>query len=226
MPPFSGRAVGAFAPGTIHIEWIPEPEVVANEMLVTAGRLEDRSSPLALSREVMIGDVRERFESKTDPEGGAWKPWAPSYAARPPDSPSLMIGPEARLMGAATSQGSYPITEDAVFLSTAGWPDYWAAHQFGATRRSGGESAQSNIEFLQRAKAMGLEFVEGVNIEGIGANVLPARPYIGPSFEAQLKMLEIFDQWFSGIINTAFTRGGRTVGAFRGAGGRFARAPR
>lgn len=225
---YSGQsAVGAFFPGTISIDWVPDPNVVANELLVAAGRIEDRSRPLALSREVMVEDVVERFETQTSPEGEPWKPWAPSYV--PKAGPSLLVL-TGDLVHAATSTGSYPITEDSIFLSTAGWPDYWAWHQFGAERRAGGESAESSREFMERAQSLGLEFLEGVDVGGIGINTLPARPYIGPSFEAQLRMLEIFDQWFGGIVSSVFTRGGRAVAARRhptgspgGIGGQFAK---
>lgn len=133
-------------------------------------------------------------------------------------------------MGAATSEGSYPITEDSLFISTAGWPDYWAAHQFGALRvASGGTDREEALAFFETVR--GLTEQSGVEIEGgmtgTGVNPLPARPYIGPSFEAELRMIEIFDQWFGGIINTTFRgTGGGVQGRYRDpATGRFAKAP-
>lgn len=221
MPIFGGRAVGAFAPGTISFDWTPEPEVVAAELMVTAGRIEDRSQPLLLSERVAIADMRERFETETDPDGNAWVPWAASYM---PKAMSTNMGGILHRFGAlqagATDPGAYSITNDSLFFSTAGMPEYWIYHQTGADRNVDSDSAG----FAETIR--GQNFRQGgtgerLDLRKTGVNLLPARPFVGPSFEAQLQMMEIFDQWFGGIVNETFSRGSKVVAVKRGAGGRF-----
>lgn len=221
MPVYGGRAVGAFSPGTISFDWVPDPEVVAQELMVTAGRIEDRSQPLLLSERIAILDMRERFDTETDPEGNPWVPWAPSYEARAKAvNKGGILHRFGELESAATDPNAYWITDTSLFFSTGGLPEYAMWHQLGASRGLDTEGEG----FAETIRSQG--FKQGgegarLDLRGTGANLLPARPFIGPSFEAQLQMIEIFDQWFDNIINETFARGGRTVAIKRGPGGRF-----
>lgn len=218
-PIYSGNATGAFG-GTITFDWVPDPEVVAAEIIQTAENLEDRSSPLALSRQIAIGDMRERFMTETSPGGDAWAPWADSYKPYAEGINAGILRRSGALYGAATSEGAYPITADSVFFSTAGLPEYWIYHQTGALRTAGAsrEEAEAHVEFI---RSLGSEFVPGG--AGTGINVLPARPFVGLSFEAELQILEVFDQWFAGAVAIGATSTGRLGRrhALRGPGGQF-----
>lgn len=216
MPVYSGLSTGAFR-GTISFEWIPEPEVIAAALIETSEYLEDRSAPLALSRQVAQDDMRERFETKTSPEGAAWAPWAESYA---PIAAATNVGGLLERTGAmraaALSEAAYPITKDSVFFDTSNLPFYWIYHQLGASR--GAED-----EWFRSMQAAGL-LKEGATATGV--NFMPARPFVGTSFEAQLRILEVFDQWFAGAVAVYVTGRGRLGRrhSLRGPGGRFVSA--
>lgn len=206
--------VGAFAGGTISFTWVPDPEVVAQELIATANRLEDREGPLLISRQIAINDMEERFATKTDPDGNPWPPWAPTYTG------NKMLDLTGAMKGAATAPGAYPVTTESVFFNTGGMPEYWIWHQEGTGGTQvfhGGE--MSPIGEVGEGKSL------TIGGEGRG-NALPPRPFVGISFEAQLKIIETFDQWFEGAITLGVSSKGTAFSRFarRGAGGRFVSA--
>jgi len=208
--------VGAFAGGTISFTWVPDPEVVAQELIETAGRLEDRSDPLLISREIAIQDMQERFKTKSDPDGKAWVKWAPSYApiAERVNKGGLLERDQI-MKDAATSPGAYPVTESSVFFSTAGLPPYWLWIQQG----TGGTRV-----FRAGEKSPIGELKSDLTFGGEGrGNAMPPRPFVGVSFEAQLQIVEVFDQWFEGAVTMGVSSKGKVFArhARRGPGGRF-----
>ena len=216
MPTYSGASsVGAFFPGTISFDWIPEPEVVASELIETANRLEDRSGPLAISRQIAIDDMREHFEGQHDPEGNPWLPWSESYEPRArAQNIGEILQRTMDLQDAATAPGAYPITDDSVFFDTSGLPFYWSWHQEG----TGGTDIFRTTHAQTGEDVAFREFGE----EGRG-KALPPRPFVGISFEAELEIIEVFDQWFDSAIALATSPTGKVFGrhALRGPGGRF-----
>lgn len=217
---FTGRQTGAFA-GTISFDWYPDPDVVAMELIQTAENLEDRSVPLALSRLVAQQEHLEHFETQSGPDGEAWRPWASSYEpiARATNAGEILERTLA-LEEAMVEPSAYPITQDSVFFSTAGLPEYWLWNQEG-TGSFSNWGARDDI--IERTVAGGLPLERNVGF-GIGkGSALPARPFIGMSVEAQLKILEIFDLWFNNAVTSVFARRGKVVlaehqpsGAFSG----------
>lgn len=205
--------VGAFAGGTISFTWIPEPEVVAQELIATANRLEDRRGPLLISRSIAISDMEERFKTRTDPDGNAWPAWSPAYAPRG----NRMLDLTGAMKGAAMAPSAYPVTNESVFFNTAGMPPYWTWHQEG----TGGTQVFRGGEMSPIG-----EIGEGKSLvfggEGRG-KALPPRPFVGISFEAQLKIIETFDQWFQGAITLGVSPAGKAFSRYsrRGPGGRF-----
>lgn len=227
MTTYSGAGAGSFGAlgGSITFEWIPDPEVVARSLFEAAGYLENMAPPLALSRQIAIDDMRERFATHSSPEGEAWQDWSASYE---PDAMANNAGGilerTLELRGSATSPSAFYVSTDSVFFSTAGLPARWIWHQEGASRGSGGHS-ESEISGMMstlghtREQAVSALTAEG----GGGGNVLPARPFVGTSFEAQLRIIEVFDQWFAGAVSIVTTSTGRLGRrhAVRGPGGRF-----
>lgn len=220
MSVYAGAAAYAGGGGYIEFDWVPEPEEVAQRLFQAADMLEDRSEPLLYSKQIAQADVRERFDTKTSPEGATWAPWSKSYE---PDALANNVGGILERTGAtraaATSDAAYLITYDSVFFNLGGIPQQGIWNNFGASRGAG---IPGWAEFKARAESMGME-VEGSG----GGNVLPARPFIGISDKAQQAIIQVFDQWFSGII--AFAAGGsgglRRYHSFRDPLGRFAKVP-
>jgi hypothetical protein len=217
MAVFSGRATGAFG-GSVFFEWEPDPDVVAMELIRTADRLDDMSQPLLLAREIAISEHLDHFKDQSGPDGEAWAPWASSYepVARVNNIGDILER-TLDLEYAMVDPGAYPISKDSVFFSTGGLPHYWLWNQEGTGSFSDWgrrDTMKADIE------SRGNIFMD--TPMGIGkGQALPARPFVGMSVEAQLRILEVFDMWFSTAITSSFTRGGRTVMAERGAGGRF-----
>lgn len=196
------------AEGYIEFDWKPEPYVIANQLFTAADELEDRSAPLALSRQIAIDDMRDHFMSETSPDGAKWEDWAESYEPYASQHNAGILRQTQALFGAAVSPAAYPVTDDAVFFSTAGLPEYGIYHQFGAER-----THASAIDLIES----GFEYA---------GNTLPARPFIGISSAAELEIIQVFDQWFAGIIAIIGAGGGGRVGkrhALR-KGGRFVKA--
>ena len=205
--------VGAFAGGTISFTWVPDPEVIAQELIATANRLEDRRGPLLISRQIAISDMEERFKTRSDPDGNPWPPWSPAYAPRG----NRMLDLTGAMKDAATSPSAYPVTNESVFFNTGGMPEYWAWHQEGTGGTQifhGGQ--ESPLGVIGEGKSLVL------GGEGRG-NALPPRPFVGVSFEAQLKIIETFDQWFEGAITLGVSSKGKSFSRYtrRGTGGRF-----
>lgn len=194
-----GSFTGAFG-GTITFEWAPDPLIVAKELEGMASALNNMIMPLEASRQIAAQDIQRRFDTKTAPDGSPWEPWSWSYADR---AAATNVGGLLEKTGAMRAAAASPSAFDVnayvgggeVVFTGAGLPDYWMAHQEGATRTRSGAS---------ELKAAGFG--------DIGANVLPARPFVGLSEEGELAIVDIFDEWFAGV-----------TGFFVGAGGNVQR---
>jgi hypothetical protein len=184
----------------------------------TALALEDRSGPLALSREVAIRDTHEHFEKEESPEGRSWAPWAESYAKRTKSS-GILKGETGDLQSSVTAPSAYPATDDSLFFNANVMPDYGFMNYFGSGGTIDLRKGESHPSF-----AGGDPAAEDIVLKGDGrGNALPARPMVGVSFEAQLQIAEIFEAWFDGAITGTFMRRGRVTAFKRGPGGKFAK---
>lgn len=226
MARYTGKAsLGSFGElgGEITFEWQPDPDVLSAQLLEVAGYLEDIEGPLLLSEEVLKHDIRMRFETKVDPDGNLWEPWSDNYARyRERNYPEggILVRTGA-LRDAAID--SFEVGPAGVFYNTQGLPDYWLWTQEGS-ERSGASATRgmSQAEKEHMASSLG---VSVSSLESGGGNTLPARPFIGASFEAELEIAEIFDKWFDGAIELATSPKGKVFGryAYRGPGGQFAK---
>lgn len=221
MPTYSGKAAGSFgaAGGELTFEWVPDPEVIAAALFEAAAAIENMEPPLMLSRQVAIEDIRQRFDTHTAPDGSPWVAWSESYA---PDALRNNIGGilqrTGELEATATAESAFLVDGNSVFYDTGSLPPYWIWHQEGRERSGGGRDASAgaatSIEDLAKQTAQG---------DLGGGNVLPARPFVGTSFEAELQIVEIFDQWFEGAIALGVSSKGKAFPrhSLRGASGRF-----
>lgn len=189
--------------GTIEFVWEPEPFVVASQIYEIADYLENTAGPIELSAQVVRADIRERFQTKTSPYGAEWAPWARDY----PDSQSILI--KSGALEAAASGEAVQTSLTDVFFDFGALPFYGPFHEFGAER----------ARFSQETR----QFIKEFTGEEAGTNTLPARPFAGASFEAEEKIVGIFDQWFAGAISLGRTKTGAAFArhSLRGPGGRF-----
>jgi len=112
--------------------WEPDPIVYANSMMNVATALENRAVPLAAASEAVQMDIRERFETETDPQGNKWQPWADSYAHYASIFPNKgILHQTGALEEAATSSEAIQFTHNSVFYRTGNLPSHGLEHETG-----------------------------------------------------------------------------------------------
>lgn len=200
--------------GVITFSWAPSPMIVARDYERAADYVENMTAPLMASRQLGIADVAENFAGEHDPDGAPWAPWSESYVKSGQPGP-LILTREGDLSGSATDPRAWPITAREVFFSFASLPEYGIYHQEGA---SGRVSAGRGISRKKNLQTRAVGVAEGLD-PSFGANPLPARPFAGISEETSFKILDVFDNWFSGAMGIAVGASGTVQ--IRGPGGRF-----
>ncbi len=189
----------------VTFEWAePEPEIVYQQIIETLVELEQMRVPMREAGVITAMDTAEHFASESDPSGVPWKEWSDSYApwARAHGSGKI-LNLEGALESSITSPSSWLPTNEGLFLDTSRLPEYWAWNNFGAYDRS--------------TKSLGTDVFGDI---GGFANVLPMRPFVGLSPEAQAKCHLVFSAWFERVVSgQAGDVGVRH--SLRGKGGRF-----
>lgn len=183
------------------IEWAPhrdEPERVARDLNQAASALENMYKMMVAAREVVVGDVKQHFESQAGPDG----PWDARATAQVSESfytQSALPGEEGfkteeesmiglgsgPLLGrgpgyaGATSRSSYTIESDAEGGSitfTADPPEYMLEHNRGAEGR----------------------YTEGGFWEG--PNPLPKREWLWLSPSAEQGIYRLFEEFVDDAV--------------------------
>lgn len=142
--------------------------------------------PLRGAKKIGRDDMKERFDTETAPDGTTWFALDPDYAERKVRKKGFehpILTYSKALRRAATSEAAWSVSGESLWFSTSTLPDYWRVHQEG--------SSDFGVTFHQ----VGEDNVLLRTSEG-GQN-LPPRPFIGLSAEAEGKILELFDIWFS-----------------------------
>lgn len=213
MNTFSGVGAGSYGAlgGEITFEWIPDPNVLAGKIMELAGYLENFIPPLEASKGIAKQDMEMHFDTESSPDGGAWAPLADSYVQKRGSAhPILQL--TGAMKEAAVSDAAYMIDGHDLFFDASGLPFYYIFHETGRQGVSG------MAEFFARARAQGFNIPEGTSNSSGGG--MPARPFIGISFAAQLAIIEVFDAWFEGGVGGFYVHPTGTVQT-RGAGGKF-----
>lgn len=220
----------------------PDPDIVAQQVISIANQLDDLVEPMAIAGGLTRADIQENFDTETDPSGAPWQPHADSYE---PYALAFGSGQILNLTGelksAATSAAAFVPTNEGLFINTGGFPEWWAWNNFGAERTvaAGGQSL-SDVQHRARQivirehksgnKISGKTAMSMARGEFSGGNELPARPFIGLSPEARVKIDAAFALWFEGSIALGISSGGKAFGQHRkrypkgtpgGLGGRF-----
>jgi phage gpG-like protein len=177
-------------------EWEPDPIVFADAILTVDTALRNPAPALLMSKELAQEDIRERFLTETDPQGGKWQEWSENYTpiaeAFPNDGILRQTG---ELYDAATSDTAFIVTQDTVFYQT-NMPERGMWHQEGRWDRK---------------------------TRGGGSNPLPDRPFLGLTEETAQLIFVTFRDWFDHAIDLFETRTGR-IGrrhSIRGPAGTF-----
>jgi len=182
---------GVLGEAAVSITWVPDPSVVAAKLLELAGYLENFIPPLEAAKGIAQQDMQQHFDTETSPDGEAWAPLADSTIERWGEHPILQL--TGAMHDAAVSDGAYLIDGRDLFIDTSGFPPYWHYHETGAA----GKGMRTILEELS---------AKGFEIDPLAGGGMPARPFVGISFDAQMMIIEAFDAWFEGGVSGFYVR--------------------
>lgn len=180
---------------TVHVEWSPDPIVFGEALIEAASDVADLKLPIGLAAQEVQADIRERFDTETDPEWTPWDKWADSYAPVAEGYPNIGILQRDGTL-ADMAEKAVVVTDDTVFFEEGSIPEYGVWHQEGRPDR--------------RTK-------QGT------PNPLPERRFLGLTDESVVFIYGVFEDWFDQIIDVYYTRTGKwgRRHARRGAEGTF-----
>lgn len=185
---------------TITFTWEPPdaPERLGASIDAVADSLYARFIPLEAAGETMRLDIRQHFETETDPEGNKWKglSWKYISGTFPKNSEGRPLNPRQQfgttlkdtgeLMRRASASEAIVVTNDTVFYRTQSLPQYGLAHESGVPGRT--------------TSAFGT---------GTYENPLPKRSFLGMSAQSEAAVYGYFADWFDGSIALYPTSTGR-----------------
>ena len=224
----SGHFIGAYgreAGAVIDFEWVPDPLVFSDLILHVKDELSDRTDPLILSSVALAADIRENFDGEHDPEGTEWAPWSSGFDSE-----------------GKRKLGEFDPVTDRWSLAPRGYAENLPrGHSGKILNRWGGikEAATNPASFLsvsgRTVNDDSLFFDTGFlpaywvyhqQPESPNTGKIPQRRFLGMSGEAEIQILEIFDQWFQGILRVATSKTGQIFGRRRDpTTGRFMKNP-
>jgi hypothetical protein len=183
----------------IFADWVPDPQVVAQQLLRLADNLDDFTEPLNEAREIFIQTTEGYFDEEVDPVGDAWQPLTPNYLRRKqrsgaPNDSILQLSGEMK--AAATQQGAWQITERDILFVTAELPFYGPYHLAGTES----DTLAPLMKQLRMGVALSNEQAKQfTTITGKGKS-LPPRVFIGANDEAIDEIQEAFLVWMDKLI--------------------------
>jgi phage gpG-like protein len=172
----------------IYFEWdMASVEETEQALAEVAAYIENVELPLLSARQFAIDDMREHFDTETDPYGAPWAPLSEKYAKAKSAAgyEEGILVREGNLREAATSEDAWTIVgNDLVFdanaLPTKDGVNYGLVHQGGSGR-------------------------------------IPQREFIGLSNKAEIKITALFERWYdnaallyirpSGVVQTRVPTG-------------------
>lgn len=168
--------------GHITMTWVPDPVVYSDAILSVSEALRDTRLPLLFAQQHVQADIKERFITKTDPDGNPWEPWAESYEPRALSHPNIdLLRRDDDLYQAATDDSAFTVNDDTLFYHAENLPEYGIWHQEGRPAR--------------RTKS--------------GApNPLPKRAFLGMSRVTEGVIFRSFSLWFEEALDLFMLRRG------------------
>lgn len=181
-------------------QWTPDPMVFADSTNAVAQALQSKIRPLTESSIVAQQDIRERFDTETDPHGNKWQEWSPNYApvalgetpGKGGQFPNIgILQRTGELADVASSSQAIRISNDTVFYETHQLPNYGLLHETG--------NPETN---------------------------LPQRQFLGLSEEANVAIFAAWADWFDGAVDMFVSPSGKLSfrHAIQGPGGFVSRA--
>lgn len=120
----------------VTFQWVPDPSVHADVFYQQASMFENPAVPLAAAAGAIRHDIRERFETETDPWGQRWDDWSKSYTPVAMSYPNEgILRQSGDLFRAAISTQATIVSDDTIFYETGRLPHYGLAHEQGIPDR-------------------------------------------------------------------------------------------
>jgi len=204
-----GQFIGSYglsAGGVIEFDWVPDPIVFSEKILAVKDALEDRTVPLILSQVILQQDIEENFAGEHDPEGQEWAPWSSGFHT---DSEGRTVRSvyEDPATGRVTSLRGYaenlPPGHSGMILNWRGILKEAATSDAAFVQVSGQSVNDDSLFFDTHGLPPYWEYHQE------GTEKMPQRRFLGMSGEAEIQILEVFDEWFQGIVEMAVSSKGK-----------------
>lgn len=152
--------------------------------------------PLAAIASEVREDIKERFATRTGPDGAPWDEWSDNYELAAMAYTNIgMLRRDDWLYEAVTGPDAIVVTNDTLFFN---------------------ETAMANIPISgdkEGGEMRGFWHQEGLpdrKARGGADNPLPARPFLGLTEETRVFVLTAFEEWFNKAIMLFPKKGGGT----------------
>lgn len=124
----------------LDFEWVENtPETIAYDLALLEGYFEDRVALTEAMKEELISDMREKFETESDPSGSPWQ-----ELKQPAKDQVGILRLTEDMFHAAIDESAWTATPTGVFFDTGMLPPYWAFHE----QPSGGAQRIPRREFI------------------------------------------------------------------------------
>lgn len=141
--------------------------------------------------ETLLNSTRNRFRSQTAPDGAAWKPLSPAYAARKARNKGKVLTLSGALRGTLVKQA----TADSLRIGTP--LIYGAVHQFGAAKGSFGTVVARINAYSRRTKTGATTVRAHTRPMRVPWGDIPARPFLGLSVDDRQDLLAALNAYLS-----------------------------
>lgn len=179
------------------IKWTPDPMTYAENILEVDAALATTRDPIAASATEVALDIKERFATKTDPDGTRWEPWSKNYVAYMEQyyiQNIALLRQSDVMYKAVTSKKALIVTNDTLFFDMPTLPP--TVTPKGKVR----QGSEHRIEYHQEGRA-----------SRKGAGDLPQRAFLGMTAETHAFVFATFAEWFNASIRL-FTKKAGGVG--------------
>jgi phage gpG-like protein len=203
---FQGPQLGKYGVdigGVVEFYWVPDPVIISQRIMRVRDNLADRTIPLAVSRGVIARDVEENFDGEHDPQGQPWAPWSSAYHL---EGHALAGQRKLGYMDPVTGRQS--------------------SEKLGYAERNKPGHSGKILNWYGDLKAAATDESRYVQMSGRSVNddslyfdtdgmpaywvyhqegtvKMPQRRFFGIGAEAEILVLEAFEDWFLGVLREA-----------------------
>lgn len=124
----------------LDFKWVENtPETISYDLALLEGYFEDRAGLTEAMKHELMSDMREKFETESDPSGSPWQ-----ELKEPAKDQVGILRLSEDMFHAAIDESAWTATPTGVFFDTGMLPPYWAFHE----QPSGGAQRIPRREFI------------------------------------------------------------------------------